>query len=260
MGSIALLWRSLPNPRLPASQYPIAVTLRSWSVIALLALLAWPLHGLANQGQTVTPQRLENELRKYVSQRFGWKMENFELRVVGAPTVQLPLGALQLRVVRAPAQLAAGVQFFQVGVDIAGKEEGSISVRSEIKIFEDVVVAFRPLAYQEIVNADAVRLERRELASAQLRPFVRLEDVLGKQATRAIAANELLSQGMVDRPLLLRRGSAITMIYESAGLRIEAPGLAEEGGKAGDFILVKNPSSGKSLRGKVLDERTVAVN
>lgn len=230
------------------------------SLLIFLAVFGTNAATLANQGQTVTPQRLENELRRYVAQRFGWKAENFDLRVVAAPTVTLPLGTLQLRVVRAPAQLTPGLQFFQVSADVAGKEEINFSVRSEIKIFEDIVIASRPLAFQEIINTDAVRLERRELTAAQQRPFVRVNDVVGKQATRAIAANELLSQGMVDRPMVLRRGSAITMVYETAGLRVEAPGLAEEGGKTGDFILVKNPSSGKSLRGKVIDERTVVVN
>lgn len=249
-----------PKPTTPRLHHAITPFSRSWWAIALLALLALPAHGLANQGQAVTPQRLEQELRRYVAQRFGWKSENFELRVIAAPTVTLPAGTLQLRVVRAPAQLTPGLQFFQVSAEIAGKEEANFSVRSEIKIFEDIVIASRPLAFQEIINADAVRLERRELTAAQLRPFVRVSDVVGKQATRAIAASESLSQGMVDRPMVLRRGSAITMVYETAGLRVEAPGFAEEGGKTGDFILVKNPSSGKSLRGKVIDERTVVVN
>lgn len=229
--------------------------------MALLTLLMGiDLHAFANPGQSITPQRLENELRKYVSQRFGWKPENFELRVLSAPTAMVPAGTLQLRVLRAPTQLMPGVQFFQMSAEVAGKEESNFSVRGEIKVFEDVVLASRPLAFQELINADAVRLERRELTSALTRPFVRLNDVVGKQATRAIAANEILSQSMVDRPMVLRRGSAITMIYETAGLRVEAPGLAEESGKTGDFILVKNPSSGKSLRGKVVDERTVLVN
>jgi hypothetical protein len=38
------------------------------------------------------------------------------------------------------------------------------------------------------------------------------------------------------------------------------PWRGEEGGKAGDFIQVKNPASGKSMRGEVVDERTVKVN
>jgi flagella basal body P-ring formation protein FlgA len=214
----------------------------------------------ANQGQAVMPQLVENELRRYIIQRFGWKTEKFELRVLGLPTVSLPIGPLQLRVLRAPASLTPGQQIFQIGAEIAGKEEANFTVRSEIKTFEDVVVAFRPLAFQEVVSAEAVRLERRELTSAQQRPFVSLNDVIGKQTTRAIAASELLSQGALDRPLMMRRGSAITLVYENVGLHIEAPGLADEGGKTGDFIQVRNPSSGKVLRGRVIDERTVLVN
>jgi hypothetical protein len=101
----------------------------------------------ANQGQAVMPQLVENELRKYIIQRFGWKTEKFELRVVGLPTVSLPIGPLQLRVLRAPPSLAPGQQIFQ-GKSLARKRQ-ILTVRSEIKTFEDVVVAFLPLAFQK---------------------------------------------------------------------------------------------------------------
>ena len=58
----------------------------------------------------------------------------------------------------------------------------------------------------------------------------------------------------------MRRGSAIVLVYDSGSLRVETPGVAEEGGKVGDLIQVKNPGSGKLLRGLVLDGRTVRVN
>jgi flagella basal body P-ring formation protein FlgA len=50
------------------------------------------------------------------------------------------------------------------------------------------------------------------------------------------------------------------MVFESAGLRVETAGVAEEAGKIGDLVQVKNPSSGKLLRATVLDGRTVRVN
>ena len=92
------------------------------------------------------------------------------------------------------------------------------------------------------------------------RPFTRVDDVIGKQSTRAIDANEMLTQNSLDRPTLMKRGSAITLVYETGGLRVETAGFAEESGKIGDLIQVKNPSSGKMLRGEVLDGRYVRLN
>jgi flagella basal body P-ring formation protein FlgA len=58
----------------------------------------------------------------------------------------------------------------------------------------------------------------------------------------------------------MKRGSSVTLVYETGSLRIETPGTAEEGGRVGDFIQVKNASSGKVLRGLVVDGRIVKVN
>jgi flagella basal body P-ring formation protein FlgA len=58
----------------------------------------------------------------------------------------------------------------------------------------------------------------------------------------------------------MKRGSAITLVFETGSLRVETLGVAEEGGKIGEIIQVKNPTSGKMLRGVVLDGRNVRVN
>lgn len=227
-------------------------------VLALTVLTSTDAFG--NQGQTLTAPRLEAALRSYVLQRAGWKGENLEVRIISFAPLALPGGALQLRVLRTSTGLASGSQTFYLSAEVDGKEEARFSARADLKVFQDVVVAVHPLAYRELLGPKDVRLERRELSSPNVKPFMRIEDIVGKQTARAIADDEILTHNVLERPTLMRRGSAITLLYETAGLRVETPGLAEEGGKAGEFIQVKNPASGKSLRGEVVDERTVKVN
>ena len=87
-----------------------------------------------------------------------------------------------------------------------------------------------------------------------------IADVAGQQLSRSIDINEILTEKSVDRPTLMRRGAPVTLIYETGALRVESPGLTVEPGKIGDTIQVKNPSSGKLVRGVVIDERSVRVN
>jgi flagella basal body P-ring formation protein FlgA len=129
-----------------------------------------------------------------------------------------------------------------------------------VRVFEQAVVAITPIARLDFISAADVRLERREMVSRSNRSFPRVDDVIGKQATRAIAVNDVLTQASIDRPVLMKRGSQVTMVFESAGLRVETAGVAEEAGKIGDLVQVKNPSSGKLLRATVLHGRTVRVN
>jgi len=147
-----------------------------------------------------------------------------------------------------------------VSFESEGKDALRAFVRTQIRLFEDVVVLVKPLGRRELVSALDVRLERRELASVSTKPYTRIEDVIGKQTARPIAASEVVTEAVLERPTLIRSGSAITLIYDSDGLHVETSGIAEEAGKAGDFIQVKNAASGKTMRGQVLNERTVKVN
>jgi flagella basal body P-ring formation protein FlgA len=123
-----------------------------------------------------------------------------------------------------------------------------------------VVVSSAPLAHHEPVNSKDIRLERRDITALSGRPLTRVADAVGKQATRAIEVNEIFVQSSVERPTLMRRGTLVVLLYETGSLRVETPGVAEEPGRVGDMIQVKNPTSGKLMRGIVLDGRTVRVN
>ena len=216
--------------------------------------------GAGSQGVMLTREKMEGLLRQRVLQSGPWNPENVEVRIVTFQPVSLPSGKVNLRIIRPTQGITPGLQSFLVAADIAGREAARLWLRAEIKTFEDVVVTSFPLGSRELVKAADVRLERRDISSLAARPFTRIEDIVGRQAARAIDVNEILTHRSVDRPNLVSRGSPITLVYETGRLRVETPGTAEENGKVGDLIKVKNPTSGKALRGLVLDSRTVRVN
>jgi flagella basal body P-ring formation protein FlgA len=211
-------------------------------------------------GVMLTKERVEGFLREHALRSGFWKPENIEVRVVSFQPVSLPPGQVNFRIVRPVQGITPGLQSFVLAADISGRETTRLWLRAEIKVFEDVVVTSFPLGIREIVRSKDVRLERRDISSLPARPFTQIDDVVGQQALRAIEMNEILTQKSVDRPKLMRRGSSVTLVYETGSLRVEAPGTAEENGKVGDLIQVKNPTSGKALRGLVIDSRTVRIN
>jgi flagella basal body P-ring formation protein FlgA len=229
----------------------------SWLIIFFGSVV---LSGAGNPGQMITRDSIEPVLRQYVFERAAWKPENIEIRIIPFPTVTIPSGRLSFRVVQPKQNLTPGLQSLLLAVDAAGKEETRLWIKMEIRLFDNVVVSSYPLANHELVNSKAVRVERRDISSLYARPFTRIDDAVGQQAVRAIEVNEILTQKSVERPTLVKRGSAITLLYETGSLRIETAGTAEEAGKLGDFIQVKNVSSGKALRGMVLDGRYVKIN
>lgn len=203
-------------------------------------------------------KRIETALRGYVIKNSPWAPEDVEVKV--QPMTTAPAGAANFRVVRPSKSITPGPISFLLIADASGRSPERLWVKAEIKLFDEVVVSAAPLARHEGIDPSAVRLMRRDISSLNSRPFKSIDEVIGQQTAHPVEANEILTQRNLDRPNLMRRGSPVTLVYETRALRVESPGYSVEGGKAGDIIQVKNANSGKVLRGVVLDERTVRIN
>jgi flagella basal body P-ring formation protein FlgA len=214
----------------------------------------------ADDRQFPSKESVEAAIRRHTLQYGPWKADSVELRTLPFQPVTLPTGVVNYRVLQPAVVSTGGIHNFYIAAEIAGKEAARFWVKTEIRVFEQVVVAAAPLARQELISVKDVRLERREIVARGNRPFTRVDDVVGKQPTRVIEANDMITQSALERPTLVKRGSPITLVFETGGLRVETAGVAEEGGKIGDLIQIKNASSGKLLRGVVLDSRNVRLN
>jgi flagella basal body P-ring formation protein FlgA len=211
-------------------------------------------------GQLLSQSQVEQTLRRYVLANGPWKADQVEVKALAYKPLPLRAGSVALRVVKHGRIIGPGVQTFLIAVDVAGKEETQLWVRSDIKIYDNVVVSTRPLAQKEMIAPADVRLDWREIGGGAPRPYTRIEEVLGKQISRSTAANEVLTVAQAEPPQVMRYGSAIVLVYESAHLRVETSGEALQAGKVGETIKVKNPASGKLLQGTIVDGKTVRVS
>ncbi|HUK39566.1 MAG TPA: flagellar basal body P-ring formation chaperone FlgA, partial [Candidatus Acidoferrales bacterium] len=171
--------------------------------------------------QVLDGEKVAARLTQHVIEAGPWKPENVELRVVSFRPVSIPAGSVSYRILRPTTGIIPGPLSFLMAVDVAGKEEARFWVRTEIKIFDEVVVSSFPLANHELVNPNDVRVERRDISSLLVKPLHRTEEVIGRQTTRAIEINEILTQNSLERPTLIKRGSPIMIVYETGSLRIE---------------------------------------
>ncbi len=229
----------------------------------LLALycLSVPVGVYAGEGtQTLSREQVQATLRQFVMERVPWQPDQVEVRVRPFASAPLPVGTVALRILKADEAIVPGPHNFFLRVNVGHRECSQLWVRADIEVFADVVVASRPLARFETFGPGDARLERRELTLASMRALTRIDEVVGKQAARAIGVNEILTSSAVDLPRVVPRGGIVTLVYETNGLELETPGRALEDGRIGDVIKVRNASSGKVLDGKVLDPHKVRVN
>ena len=139
-----------------------------------------------------------------------------------------------------------------------------------------VVVAAHALPRGAVIAAGDVRLDAPKPDSTPADAISAVEDVLGQQTTRTIAAGQVFSAGSVEPPTLVRRGEIVSVCVRRPGIRVRSSARARDDGGLGDVVGVgvdrrpqgvpgagQRPARGRGLRkrsmrnGRQSENRTV---
>ena len=211
-------------------------------------------------GPPLSQEQVTRSIRQYVLEHSVWRADQVEIVLRSFSPPSLPEGEVEIAILKPTRGITPGLHRFLMSIQVNGQEEARSWIDSDVRVFEEVVIASQPLARYDPLTSENVRLERRNLGELPSQPLTSLEELEGKQMTRPVEVNQVVTVAMVDLPRVVRRGSVVTLVYESAGLHVELPGRAAEAGRIGDRIRVENPSSGRVIEGRILDDRTVKVN
>ncbi|MDF2635242.1 MAG: flagella basal body P-ring formation protein FlgA, partial [Pelosinus sp.] len=69
----------------------------------------------------------------------------------------------------------------------------------------------------------------------------------------------VITDSMVNKPVLIKRGSMVILIALVGSMEVTASGQAMQDGYEGQLIRVKNVNSNKIVLGKVIEENKVQV-
>mgnify|MGYP003733786877 CR=1 FL=1 len=127
------------------------------------------------------------------------------------------------------------------------------------RLVQEVVVAARDLRRGEILTADDLQVELREIRGGWGEGRS-LEEFLGLRTTRMVLAGTPLTELHVEAVPLIERGTAVTILVHTGSVTVTAPGIARQSGGLGDLIEVENTLSRQRVTGEVIDAHTVQVH
>jgi flagella basal body P-ring formation protein FlgA len=84
-----------------------------------------------------------------------------------------------------------------------------------------------------------------------------VEQLRGMEARRVLRANEIVRTDDVKHPVVIAKGSVVTMTFEAPGVTLTATGRAMGEGGVGDTITIQNPASYRQISGIVTGPGTV---
>jgi len=114
-----------------------------------------------------------------------------------------------------------------------------------------VAVAARSLAKGATVRAEDVQLISANVPVDEGRVIRSLDDVVGRETTRAFGEGHPFESDGVRSPIMIRRGDVVTIYARSSGIRVRTVARAREDAGMGDLVSVESLEDRKTFFARV---------
>ncbi|MBD3335977.1 MAG: flagellar basal body P-ring formation protein FlgA [Candidatus Eisenbacteria bacterium] len=224
---------------------------RTWRrMTAACAALVWfAVAGAA--GAVSTHELLAPRMQAILSAALGEDGWRFDL---SPATLDAPAEAVCELI--PPREIRPGRNYFQVRIASAERELNRV-VTVDVTRSDSVWVAGRPLPPATVIQRDDVR--RRWLEHAEDPRAIAIGAPWGMQLRHGVASGTILTQSLLERPPLVRRGEQRTLCYRSPALVITTLAEVRQDGHAGDLVRVRVLGARKECQAAVRGDGTLEV-
>jgi flagella basal body P-ring formation protein FlgA len=144
-------------------------------------------------------------------------------------------------------------------VTYAGDHHFAIWARVRIRIHETHVIATEALHPGVAISAEQIATVAYDGPLLRDKVVTDIRGIVGMIPRRIVPAGGVLTETDIEKPRDVERGDTVQVIAESGHARIEAQGIAQEAGRRGAVISVRNATSGKIFRARIDDKGRVTV-
>ncbi|MES9964958.1 MAG: flagellar basal body P-ring formation chaperone FlgA [Candidatus Sedimenticola sp. 20ELBAFRAG] len=146
-----------------------------------------------------------------------------------------------------------------VGVRCDGAKPWTIYVPVKVAQYKPILVATNGLPKGSTVTMNDVRLEERDVSRLRRGYFRDPSQIVGKTVKRSIQANRALLPSQLVAATAIEKGSMITILARTGGIKVRMKGKALSRGATGDRIKVQNLSSKRKIEATVVGPGIVEV-
>jgi flagella basal body P-ring formation protein FlgA len=214
---------------------------------------------IVRASQIISEEDYLNYFSDYIAKHIGpnVRFEISRFQVKG--DTPLPVGPLTVKVQHQTSVNLRGYVSLTVSILVNDQFIQRVGLSGWIDRFEDIVCATKPLARNQMIARQDVKLITRNVSKIKDTYYTRTEDVIGKQIQRKVGNGEIIFSSMIEIPPLIYKGDKVTIIAESRLLLIKTTGIALSDGYAGEQIRVRNTMSNKVIQANVVNPNTVKV-
>ena len=136
----------------------------------------------------------------------------------------------------------------------------ALNVPVDIHLYAPVVVLNQPVGRDTRFKLRHLSMETHNLADLRNGYFIKKSQVIGKQSKRALSGHTVLNGHLIDAALMVVKGDKVLIVAKKGPMQVKMPGEALNNGREGRQIRVKNLSSERIIKAKVVGPGLVQVN
>jgi len=217
---------------------------------------------LALQVSASTMHNIDNIEQVAYEYAFTKALENFDNPqiVMGDLDSRLRLQACESSLEAFSQSTNTGSGNQTVGVKCTAPVQWTVYVPVQIKVFQDVVVASKPLSANKVITSGDVQLKSRDIASLRQGYMSNLKDVIGQELKTPIAMGTVIKPMRIRPQKVVSRGEHVMLLALAGQMEVRMSGTALSDASIGQRVRVKNSSSKRIIEGVVEGPGIVKVS
>lgn len=204
------------------------------------------------QGRQARAEELIPVLKSFFIVNTPWLDPEIEIRsITNLEEIELPPGEIELRIsAKTPI---VGKQKILAPIDVIrnGKILSCFWVAAEVRIRAEILAARKIIPYRKVIAQEDIVSIVKEIENLNESYIRDAEMVLGKVSKRQISPGDPLTRESYEKPFLVNSGDTINLRLEKNGFVLTSLVRAEQDGRLGQVIRVRNLEFSTVLEAKV---------
>jgi flagella basal body P-ring formation protein FlgA len=201
---------------------------------------------MVRRAERLVSEAVVRYLQQQVSSKESW---NASVSLSESQARAIPMEARDITV-RGGARPWVGKQQFELIVG-APAQATRLPVTVEVALRAPVVVVTASLPRGAVIRTADVQVQPDQSGEDRGEACHSLDEVVGRELTRAVAAGVVLQPQYLRTPILVRRGEVVTVYARSGGVRVRITARAKDEGSLGDLITVESLLNRKPYTARV---------
>lgn len=142
---------------------------------------------------------------------------------------------------------------------VCQKPRWSIHVKANVHIELPIIKSARTIDREQIIQANDLTINLVNLKHIRGRYFTEIHAITGKMASRRISPAQIIRSNMIEQPQIIKKHDTVVIEAGHSGVTVTMTGQALESGAINESIQIKNNSSGKVVKAKILGSGRVTT-